>query len=104
MYNNLENYQKFNISIGDWTEDYYMVDTTAPKSYDGFGTFTIHEFVGNGKKEQYKRHVFVPAEHLGWQLGRYGSGMYTSEVREEIDGLVGDHIEKTLITRIRKEG
>ena len=63
------------------TENTY---TTAPASYDGFGTETI-AVVGtlDGKEV---RQVATPVEHVEWQRCRYGSGLYPGyTLREFMD-------------------
>ena len=54
-----------------------LVDTDAPKEYDGFGTFTVHQY--EGSRDEWKRDsvrvVLIREEHFGWQTTRYASGL-----------------------------
>ncbi len=48
--------------------------TRAPIAYDGFGTLELcNELQDNDGKTV--RLVLIRDEHLGWQEGRYGSGL-----------------------------
>jgi hypothetical protein len=47
---------------------WHIVDTRAPKAYDGFGTFEVHEYDGT-------RTVLIRDSHYTWQTSRYASGM-----------------------------
>jgi hypothetical protein len=69
------------VKIGDTEVQYHVVLTTAPKNYDGFGSFTLDESIGEARN--YKRFVLVNDRHLTWQVGRYASGMYRADVQEE---------------------
>ncbi len=51
--------------------------TDAPTDYDGFGTETV-EVLDIKTRRGMVRKVQTPKEHVGWQRGRYGSGMYYS--------------------------
>jgi hypothetical protein len=55
----------------DSNEIYY---TTAPKSYDGFGTFTIEETNWYTKNDKQFRKVSIPKKNIEWQINRYASG------------------------------
>jgi hypothetical protein len=48
--------------------------TTAPESYDGFGTRTVDAVVGRLKGGTEVRRVETPSEHVNWQRQRYHSG------------------------------
>tara|TARA_Y100000310_G_scaffold207027_2_gene207484 strand:+ start:1551 stop:1802 length:252 start_codon:yes stop_codon:yes gene_type:complete len=52
--------------------------TTAPKSYDGFGTIEIEVkwTTKSYDKDTPVRLVQIEDEHLQWQISRYQSGMY----------------------------
>jgi hypothetical protein len=56
--------------------------TDAPECYDGFGTRTLESHAGTygGKRV---RKVEVEAQALGWQQGRYGSGLYLAAPLEQ---------------------
>ena len=62
-----------NIAIGTVPGDFERVtsweicETDAPVDYDGFGTFTVHEYDGI-------RTVLIRCEHWDWQTVRYASG------------------------------
>lgn len=62
---------RFVIKIGSAGGEFGLFATSAPNSYDGFGTFTIREDEGRGEG----RHVLVDARHEDWQLSRYASGL-----------------------------
>jgi hypothetical protein len=69
------------IRIGD--EDtvlFHARVTDAPPVYDGFGTFTVAEWSGEGKNEA--RLVLIRDEHFEWQTHRYASGMHTPTLPE----------------------
>lgn len=55
----------------DSNEIYY---TTAPKSYDGFGTFTVEETNWYTKNDKQFRKVSIPKKTIEWQINRYASG------------------------------
>jgi len=61
------------IKIGDISETYHLAETTAPKAYDGFGTFTVAGYDN-------VRFVLIRGDTLAWQTGRYQSGMHTPVV------------------------
>ena len=52
--------------------------TTAPESYDGFGTVTVKAEIGRDRKGNPVRLVAVPKEaRFGdWQILRYRSGLH----------------------------
>lgn len=52
--------------------------TTAPATYDGFGTRTLR-IVGVDKAHRAVREVRIDDEHLGWQETRYASGGYYTQ-------------------------
>jgi hypothetical protein len=58
------------IQIGGDRVVFVVAATTAPKSYDGFGTFTLAEI---GTEDNPQRLVLIREEHLQWQTTRYGS-------------------------------
>jgi len=60
--------------------------TTAPASYDGFGTETL-AVVGT-LDGQPVRHVTTPVEHVEWQRQRYGSGNYRPYTQAEFTELI----------------
>lgn len=47
--------------------------TTAPESYDGFGTETVR-VAGTDRRGREVREVETPAAHVEWQRQRYCSG------------------------------
>ena len=53
----------------DATGEYTFGTTSAPESYDGFGTLSLGE-------EPDGRLVAIRMEHLNWQAGRYASGLH----------------------------
>lgn len=70
----LEPLEQITVAIGGESVTYWIAETSAPKAYDGFGTFTVAEYSGeNGKLW---RIVLIREENLNWQAGRYNSGLY----------------------------
>jgi hypothetical protein len=63
---------KVTIKIGDGEVTYAVKQTRAPRSYDGFGTFTLQDGLADNS-----RLVMVRKEHLTWQEGRNASGLGT---------------------------
>ncbi len=62
--------------------------TTAPESYDGFGTKTVTRFKARRNGLEYVanfREVEVNVESLDWQRGRYGSGNYQCLAHHELE-------------------
>ena len=53
----------------DITGDYVVGYTTAPESFDGFGTLSVSVEGG-------ERLVAIRKEHLNWQAARYASGIH----------------------------
>jgi hypothetical protein len=64
------------VSIAGESVDWHLRQTRAPKDYDGFGTFCIHEYEGD-------RLVLIRAEHFNWQTARYASGGFAVVMPEE---------------------
>jgi hypothetical protein len=64
---------------------WHIVDTKAPKNYDGFGTFTINEYYGT-------RTVLIRAEHFQWQTARYSSGIHGWEPTLHDEGDIAEAI------------
>jgi hypothetical protein len=67
------------IAINGDTVTYVLAATTAPKEYDGFGTFTLTTIDAdvNGRAARdgkALRVVLIRQEHLQWQTMRYHSG------------------------------
>ena len=52
------------------------VFTSAPESYDGFGTKTVEITDYFDRKDQPVRKIFIPASAENWQISRYSSGNY----------------------------
>ena len=50
--------------------------TSAPESYDGFGTETIEAMGKLGTRGRTYRRVRIEDEHDDWQRARYLSGLY----------------------------
>ena len=53
---------------------YFVGQTTAPISYDGFGTVNVCETYG--EEGQRVRVVLIREDSFNWQNGRYNSGLY----------------------------
>ncbi len=78
------------IQIGDIEREYVVVRTTAPDSYDGFGTITVY-------RTRDRRFVIVDTRHLDWQLNRYGSGNHMGEVESKIaDNFIAEKLYQRL--------
>ncbi len=60
--------------------------TTAPESYDGFGTRTLA--VMGKVYENTIRRVEIKLQHLDWQECRYASGLHYSNTEDEYQRLV----------------
>jgi len=60
--------------------------TTAPETYDGFGTQTVAwlPYRSRLKGESY-RLVSVRSDAINWQTARYGGGKYPAMPRDEFD-------------------
>jgi hypothetical protein len=72
------------VTIDKHTVTYHFRRTSAPKAYDGFGTFTVYEYdAGEKYKDQSFRVVAIRAEHLNWQTARYSSGCFASPWPED---------------------
>ena len=81
------------IQIDTHTQEYYIWKTSAPQAYYGFGTFTVQE---SGKE----RWVLVPVEHADWQEGRYCSGRYSPEKRDQLDKMIRKHVVNVIWKRM----
>lgn len=69
----------------DFTREYVVVVTDAPKDYDGFGTINVYKFASNVDIDGQitrgdARMVLVVRDHLEWQRNRYFSGMHSAIV------------------------
>lgn len=64
---------------------WHIVDTNAPKDYDGFGTFEVHEYDGT-------RTVLIRDEHYTWQTMRYQSGMKFAKPSDHDDAAIAEAI------------
>jgi hypothetical protein len=78
---------------------YYVVQTSAPIDYDGFGTIELSSWTGDLGKVT--RIVLVRGEHLEWQTCRYSSGNAYSSVPEYCDL---DDVEQELWKRLAGKG
>lgn len=78
---------RIHAEVGQLKLDLNIMVTSAPESYDGFGTFTIArggaDYAGNRTP---LRLVAIQDESLSWQSGRYASGLH-SPVRYDEDAL-----------------
>jgi hypothetical protein len=59
--------------------------TSAPDSYDGFGTETIEVLGRLGTRGRTYRRVRVAQEHEEWQRARYLSGLYVCLRADEFE-------------------
>lgn len=79
------------VQIGTWSADYVVVETTAPRAYDGATSITIGE-------DAERRWVAVEIDQHAWHLGRYSSGgYYANEADVTLRAL-----EKVLTERLLK--
>ena len=72
------------MKVGQWEREYVLMLTDAPRSYDGFGTFTLFDpdcplEVDGVMTKGNVRLVMVPTQHEGWQEGRYASGLHLAK-------------------------
>jgi hypothetical protein len=70
--------------------------TTAPKSYDGFGSETI-EWVPyqNPKGERYRK-VAIPTLAYDWQQDRYWSGCHRPRSEQEFEQMVSSDLVRRI--------
>lgn len=81
------------IQVGTVVRIYKLFLTRAPRAYDGFGTITIQ-----GSSAGDERLVAIDQDHETWQVGRYGSGMYSAEPAGKFfDGIAQDVLLKRLV-------
>lgn len=72
------------VTINNETVIYHLRRTSAPKDYDGFGTFTLYEYdAGKQNKADSFRVVAIRAEIVNWQTTRYSSGCFASPWPDE---------------------
>lgn len=67
------------LQIGSFKVTLHLYTTTAPASYDGFGTFTIYKYMTGEKgtlTEVTHRLVAIPEGTVPYQTARYSSGLY----------------------------
>lgn len=90
----MTNPTKIKLQIGTYKVEFVAMKTTAPREYDGFGTVHIYP---DEIEEKCERVVLVDTEHKTWQVGRYGSGLYSAE---DLDG-VDHYVQAQLLKLIR---
>ena len=79
------------VRIGDRALTYHLYETTAPSTYDGFGTRTLYGDDGE------TRYVLVVAEHREWQTMRYASGLYAARPSDAVTADdVGDRLWRAM--------
>lgn len=98
----MTNPTKIKLQIGTYTVEFVVMETTAPREYDGFGTLEIYSTPGFNhgsavEARERKRIVLVDTEHKTWQVARYGSGLYTAEDCDALD----TYVQNELLKRIR---
>jgi len=81
----------FKISIGDTEQNYILCTTTAPKSYDGFGTIELTTGA--------VRNVLIQEKHFTWQSSRYYSGLKSCNIKE-IDKHINRYLTGKMFERI----
>lgn len=91
---------KIPIKLGDTEINYVLCLTSAPQSYDGFGTFALQDYDRHPMEKDVRtphRVVLVREEHLQWQMDRNGSGMHRTE---EIDWITQAQLRDLLYERM----
>jgi hypothetical protein len=78
------------VKLGSIETSWEVVETDAPKEYDGFGTFQLTDCGG-------ERIVMVRTEHWDWQTNRYASGVHWFRASSVPD----KDIENALFARLR---
>jgi len=86
--NNVKNMVR--LVIGDIAKQYIVVETTAEKGYDGFGTLEIYD---SGNEQKPDRFVLIETENFAWQIQRYWSGNRAVEVHDD-HSMTGFMIQK----------
>jgi hypothetical protein len=71
------------------TENLIIGFTSAPESYDGFGTKTISDSGYLDDKGKKAREISIPEKNYDWQTLRYKSGNYGFFTKEEFDKYKG---------------
>jgi hypothetical protein len=71
------------------TENEIIGFTSAPESYDGFGTKTISDSGYLDDKGKKTREISIPEKNYDWQTLRYKSGNYGFYTKEEFDKYKG---------------
>jgi len=92
------------LNVGSFNEDrgddtcFVAAVTTAPESYDGFGTFTVQILdETDGKKT---RLVLINTVYLQWQTSRYSSGLYGCDLEQPEEITTLEDITNILLKRI----
>ena len=93
------------IVIGNIVQQRIIMLTTAPKNYDGFGTFTVYDYGSTIDFDGFEtkhpaRLVAVLPEHLGWHECRYSSGLYLCSTQLKSLRLRQQDIELILFKRL----
>ncbi len=94
----MSNDTRIKVAIGSFEREYVLVETTAPRRYDGLGTLEVYD---SGESGELNRFVLVDIKHLEWQQGRYGSGLYTYK---EVDDDLSLWVQGKLYDRISEGG
>ena len=80
---------RITVGIDGEAVTYFIAQTTAPRAYDGFGTFTIYSYDfdedGRAVSKDGFRMVLIREEHFEWQNGRYNSGLFYAIRPEDVD-------------------
>lgn len=83
---------RIQIQIGRFEREYTVVETTAPKAYDGQGTFELKDSMEvNGT-----RVILVSVRNARWQEGRNHSGLFSFEYLGGLEGWVRETLYKKL--------
>jgi hypothetical protein len=70
----------------------FIAVTTAPESYDGFGTKTIAHLPYKTKLGKQYRKVCIQQQHYEWQSARYGSGIHPTHTPLEFERIKADAV------------
>jgi hypothetical protein len=69
--------------------EYVKTYTTAPPAYDGMGTIALVAEIARTRDGHTVRLVATPPAHVGWQRGRYASGLHLTADVDEWQEIVG---------------
>jgi hypothetical protein len=85
----------------DYGGKFVAMDTIAHADYDGFGTFTVHEY---NDGERTIRTVLIREEHQQWQLARYSSGLKTATPTVHDESAIREALWNRLVAKEHLNG